>query len=326
MCNIWQMDYSNEMDLDEFRKFLADPIFKEVEALGINGGEPTLVKGLDEFAKVILTLPKLKALNIISHGFNKKQLFPFLESTYAACKAAGVTFHVSISLDGYGEVHNTVRGLKVFDIVASSIQEIAKNRSKYCDTYDLGCTVIKQNVSFLQELDAFTRMHNYPIKYRMGIENKRIESDKLVDQFSLLQDPAVQEAREFFHSRISLSRNLVDQFKYYSIFHFLAAPRRERLLGCHWKEDGITMDSRGDLYYCAVASNKIGSLRERSGEEIFFDDANILYRQQIVEHDCNNCIHDYYGKPTQASVWTFFRSMIFERVYWLVYLMKAKFA
>src|SRR5687767_13914860 len=51
MCNIWQMDYSNEMTTEEFSRFLKDDIFSRVEAVGINGGEPSLVKELPAYAE-----------------------------------------------------------------------------------------------------------------------------------------------------------------------------------------------------------------------------------------------------------------------------------
>ncbi|MBT8196100.1 MAG: radical SAM protein, partial [Bacteroidia bacterium] len=287
MCNIWKMDYSNEMSVEEFSKFLSDPIFSKVEHLGINGGEPSLVKELDQFAFEILKLPNLKSLNIISHGFNRKQLFPFLESVYAKCKEKNIPFHISISLDGYGEVHDRVRGLKVFKLTSLSIKDIHENMNKYCDTFDIGCTVIKQNVDDLIELDVYAQKHDYNIKYRMGIENKRIESDKLKDQYSLLYDGLLQSAKEFFHSRINTANNLYDKFKYFAIYYFLVAKKKERLLGCYWQEEGMTMDSRGDLYYCAVASDKIGSLRETDGKSIFFSDKNIAYRKSIIDNNCN---------------------------------------
>ena len=85
-------------------------------------------------------------------------------------------------------------------------------------------------------------------------------------------------------------------------------------MGCHWQENGITMDSRGDLYYCAVESDKIGGLRENKGTDIFFADKNIEYRKKIVAEDCDNCIHDYDGKQfsltVQCSKGTYIRNLV----------------
>ncbi|MCB0514730.1 MAG: 4Fe-4S cluster-binding domain-containing protein [Chitinophagales bacterium] len=325
MCNIWNMDYSNEMNVEEFANFLTDPLFSEVEIVGINGGEPTLVKNLHEFAEVIVAkLPKLKSLNIISHGFNQKQLFKQLELMYATCKTHNIHFHVSISLDGYGETHNTVRGLKVFKLTDGSIRTLQNEKNKYCDSLDVGCTVIRQNVDALSELVVYAERQNIPIKYRLGIENKRIESDILSDNFNLYHQKEKQSAKEFFHACYFSARSFYESFKYFAIYHQLAAPKTERLLGCNWKEKGITLDSRGDLYYCAVASDKIGSLRQDTGEAIFWNEQNLHYRQQIIEHTCKDCIHDYYGTPQLKHIWYFLKEHFNEKLYWLPYFIKTR--
>jgi len=324
MCNIWQMDYSNEMTVEELSRFLKDPIFSKVETVGINGGEPSLIKELPAFAEEIMKLPKIKNLNIISHGFNKKLLLVALEEIYRKCKAKNVSFHISISLDGYDTIHDTVRGLKVFKLTSETILEIQNNKEKYCDTMEVACTVVAQNVEHLKELDAYARLNNMNIKYRMGIENKRIESDKLVEQYSLFYHNTLQGAKEFFHSRYMAATNLKRKFKYFSIYYFLVSKKKKRLMGCHWQERGITMDSRGSLYYCAVASDKIGSLREEKGTDIFFSDKNISHRKNIINHNCDNCVHDYDGKPQTVNVLFFLKNLLFEKYFWVSYYLKAK--
>ncbi len=314
MCNIWQMDHSGEMTVEEFSKFMKDPIFKEVEVVGINGGEPSLVPNLYEYAEEILKLPSLKSLNIISHGFSPKPLFKQVEKIYESCKSKGINFHIAISLDGVGVVHDTVRGKdNVFEKTKSTIDEIIRNQSKYCDSYDIGCTIVKQNIDYLIELDTFAKTRDYNIRFRLGIDNKRIESDKLRDQYSVIYSPLRQSAKEFFHYQISQSKSLSNQFKNFAIFYWLNSSTPKRLLGCAWKDEGITLDARGELYYCAVASESIGSLRKENGEKIFFDKKNIEYRKGIINNSCDGCIHDYHGQPELKSILVFFKNIFFER-------------
>lgn len=326
MCNIWQMDHSGEATVEEFARFMQDDIFKEVEAVGINGGEPSLVPNLHEYAEEILKLPSLKSLNIISHGFSPKPLFKNIEKIYKSCKEKGIHFHVAISLDGVGEIHDIVRGRShVFEKTTETIDEIIRNQSKYCDSYDIGCTIVTQNIDYLIELDTYAKSKNYNIKYRLGIDNKRIESDKLRDQYSVIYSPLRQSAKEFFHYQMSQTKSLPDKFKYFSIFYWLNSTKPKRLLGCSWKDEGITLDARGELYYCAVASDSIGSLRKDEGEKIFFDDKNINYRKSIIKNSCDGCIHDYSGKPELKNLLIFIKEFIQQRFSMKMYELKARF-
>ena len=325
MCNIWKMDHTNEMTVEEFATFMNDNIFKEVESVGINGGEPSLVPNLPEYIKEVLNLPKIKALNIISHGFSQKPLLKSLEAIYQMCCEKKINFHVSISLDGVGNIHNTVRGKNVFEKTSSTIDEIMKNQYKYCDSLELGCTIVKQNIGYLTELDTYAKMKNYNLKFRLGIENKRIESDKLKDQYSVIYSPLKQNAKEFFHYQMSQTKDFANRFKYFAIFSWLNSEKPKRILGCMWKEEGITLDARGELYYCAVASNKLGTLRKEKGEKIFFDDKNIEYRKSIINNSCDGCIHDYTGKAETKNVWKFLIDTFKNRFAMNMYEIKVRF-
>lgn len=326
MCNIWQMDHSNEISLEEFAAFMKDDIFKEVISVGVNGGEPSLVQNLSGYIKEILNLPKLKSLNIISNGFSQKKFLKSLGDIYKMCHERGVQFHISISLDGVGEIHNSVRGIpNVFEKTTFTIDEIIANQSMYCDSYDIGCTIVNQNINYLIQLDTYAKSKNYNIKYRLGIDNKRIESDKLRGQYSVIYGPLRQSAKEFFHYQMSQTKDLASRFKYYAIFSWLDSKEPKRILGCIWKDEGITLDSRGELYYCAVASDSIGSLRKEKGEKIFFDDKNIEYRKCIVKRSCNNCIHDYTGKAQFKNVWKFLVYSLKDRFAMKLYEIKVRF-
>jgi len=326
MCNIWQMDHSGEVTIEEFSKFMQDDIFKKVEAVGINGGEPSLVSNLNEYADEILKLPSLKSLNIISHGFSPKPLFKNIEKIYTACKEKGIHFHVAISLDGVGKIHDIVRGkLNVFETTTSTIDEIIKNQYKYCDSYDIGCTIVNQNIDYLIELDTYAKSKNYNIKYRLGIDNKRIESYKLRNQYSVIYSPLKQSAKEFFHYQMSQTKDLANRFKYFSIYYWLRHDNPKRLLGCIWKDEGITLDSRGELYYCAVASDSIGSLRKDNGEKIFFNNQSIEYRKSIIQNSCDGCIHDYSGRPEFKNLMIFLIETIKDRFAMKIYEIKVRY-
>jgi len=297
MCNIWHMqDQSDMVSVRDFSVFLKDPIFKEVHSVGINGGEPSMVSNLPDYVKEILKLPKLRSLNIITNGFNNGDFLQNVEQIFNLCKKSDIKFHISLSLDGYGEIHNLIRGREdAFEKTIITINKIYSHKEKYCDNVDVGCTVSQQNVNNLIELDTYCKMKKIKIKYRLAIANKRINNASILNNFCVISNPSQQSAKEFFHRMMSKSTNFHDKFKYFALFYWLNNPKKKRLLGCSWKEEGITMDGNGNIFYCAVCSKNIGSLKYEKGETIFFSKQNINYRKEIIRKECNDCIHDYEG-------------------------------
>ncbi|WP_320047861.1 radical SAM protein [uncultured Ilyobacter sp.] len=298
MCNIPEMNCENEIGHDELERILKDPIFKEVESVGVNGGEPFLKFNIEKYIKAILKLPKLKSINIISNGFATTIILSKLELIYKLCKEKDVKFHISFSLDGVGRIHDTIRGVPgVFKKVIKTIDEIFENKNKYCDSIDLGCTISKKNLDYLSELEKFSDIKNYNIKYRLAISNARIESEEKIKEFSIFEDVRdKQTAKEFFQKQFYKSKKINEKYKYWSIYMFLSEKNPKRYLGCTWKENGITLDSQGEIYYCAVKSKRLGNLRSKiNGEKIFFSNDNLNYRSEILNEECENCIHDYSG-------------------------------
>lgn len=323
MCNIWRQDCSGEVSLSEFSRMMRDELFSEVVGVGLNGGEPALINDLPKFVREVLKLPKLKSFNIITNGFVRTRFLYAVSEIYKMCKDEGVWFHLAVSLDGVNEVHDSVRNVPdAFVRATATISEILSNKASYCDSFDVACTIVKQNVCSLPELDAYCKLHNFPITYRLGIENARIGSDKIKSQYSVLDDPKLRQlAKEFFHAKMFESRDIHQKFKYFSIFYWMNASPPRRLLGCAWQEEGVTMDARGDLYYCAVASPKLGSLREESGSKIFFSSANMGHRKKILRDVCDSCIHDYSGKITISSLIEFIREIVRNRYSMTLYRM-----
>lgn len=316
MCNIWQMDSSNESSVEEFSRYMRDDIFSEVTSVGINGGEVSLIPNLPSYVEEVTKLSKLKSITLISNGFKRKSLLGHLEQIKKICSEKNIALNLIISLDGVKDVHERVRGVNnAFDKVIKTYRTILDEQGKYCDRLELACTVVDQNINELVELDVFCRENKFKIKYRLGIENKRIESYKLVENFSVIYDKNRQTAKEFFHwmyKRTPMS-NFQEKYKYFCIFDWLENEKRR--IGCDWKNQGITLDSRGELYYCAVKSEPIGSIRTqvKSGSDIFFSEENLNYRSQIIKDECDSCIHDYVGTPYYKDVAYFLMYEIKQR-------------
>ncbi len=109
-CKIWEIykdDHQairKEMVLEDYARLLSDPLFKNVTALGLAGGEPLMRRDLlDIVALIPSTVQIFIATNAITLG-RIKQLLPVLQ-------ARGNSV-VQISIDGIGAMHDRVRGVE----------------------------------------------------------------------------------------------------------------------------------------------------------------------------------------------------------------------
>ena len=269
----------------------------------------------------------IKHLNIISHGFNTVRALRTFRKLYQSCGDKNIKFHISISLDGVGLIHDKVRQIPGgFEKTISTIENVLANQELYCDTFDVACTVVKSNINNLTELESYCEAKGIPIKYRLGISNKRIESDLLSEAYDVTLDQDTNfSVIEFFHGQTIKAKSLTEKFKYFSIFSWLTMDEKTRYLGCDWKNEGATLDSKGNLYYCAVNSENLGNLRETSGTDIFFSDENLQHRKSIVEKSCNDCIHDYGGKTNFSNLMAFSRFILSNRFSVRSYRLKSFF-
>lgn len=313
MCNVVSKKIYQEMTVDEFENIFADKIFKKIMVIGINGGEPFMFDSIIPFVKVMVKKKSVKSINIISNGFMTKIILEKVKEIYKICKKNKIRFYLSFSLDGYEVIHDKVRGVPgAFARVENTIRIIRDNISEYCDGFDVGCTVVKENVYNLVELDSYAKLNNFPIKYRVGVSIERLHNKDLQKSFSIFDDAcAIQAAREFFWGKIFDSSNLYDQFKYWAIYSYLSGNTRK--LGCDWRNNGITLDGEANVYYCAVQSKCIGNLKTNSGKEVYFSEENMKYRENIIEDCCKYCIHDYGGRPYIMDVIDFLKFKLNSR-------------
>lgn len=294
MCKIWERKGNDAMSLEDIRAGFSSPLFSEVRAVGINGGEPTLRKDLAQIVDTLFDcLPKLKHISLITNGYNAPIVIQRIKEIAEVVERRGGGLDVMVSLDGVGEVHDRVRGKSGNFERAVEVLRFAKGHSGV-QNVRVGCTVIKENVYGLHDLFDFCQKEGVYVKYRIGIPHKRLYSEEVTGPFKLDDDEIVHIAeflkglcRHYETSPLQryFYRSLVDQLLHH-------APRRS---GCDWQHRGATVTARGELLYCAVKSPTIGNFVSGVSEKDYFASEPLL--EGIRSNECANCLHDYVGLP-----------------------------
>lgn len=298
MCHIWKNKASDAISVDELRKGLRNPLFDKISVVGINGGEPTLRKDLGSLASVLFEeLPKLHALALITNAYNSQEVIDRITEVGLVTQKHGGMLDVMVSLDGYGDVHDRVRGKPGNFERAQKVIEFIQ-ASPLVANVRIGCTIIKENVYGLADLFEYCQDKGLYVKYRLGIPHQRLYTQNLSEPFALTAEEKYHIA-EFMEGLIAhYETNEQQKFFYRSLVDQLLhnAPRKS---GCDWQHRGATLTSRGELLYCAVQSKVLGKITEDDSQKIYF--ANQAHLHEIIENKCAGCNHDYVGIPPRGQ-------------------------
>lgn len=293
MCNIWEQKQGFEVSPEQLKRVLEDSLYENVTHVGITGGEPTLREDLpDLYEAVIEAIPNIKGLSIITNAIKEKDVINRIEKVIEVCRKHGKNFNMMVSLDGYGDMHDTVRGRPGNFITALNVINHFREQNI---PLAIGCTISKVNVWDVEELLFFMKNNNIYGRFRVAEFIKRLYNDNKADVIRNFDEDEIYQLLLFFHKLIyEFETNATYITTYKSIISLLSGGIRT--IGCPYQGDGVVLNSRAEVAYCAPKSAIIGNGLEKSSASIYQD--NLLERQRIFEEDCDSCIHDYHAPMT----------------------------
>lgn len=290
MCLIWQQKKDYEISPNELAKVFSDPLFSNVAHIGITGGEPTLRKDLPELFRVACTtLPNLRAASMITNAIIKDLVKERIAECAEVCRQHGKSFEVMVSLDGIGEIHETVRGRKGnFDSAIGVIDYLREAGIPV----SFGCTITNSNALYVDELLDFVKDKGLSGSFRVAEYINRLYNDEQTEHIrSFDEKTAYHLGLFFFRTEHSFELDSTKQKTYRSIRGMLAEGK-PRQTGCPYHTQTVILTSRGDLLYCSPKSPIIGNTLKDSANKLYF--SNLGKRQEIIKNHCDDCIHDYH--------------------------------
>lgn len=316
MCDIWKRKLTAQVDPATVEKIFSDPLFSKVQSVGLNGGEPTLRADLPELAVALCrVLPRLAKISLITNAIRGSALEPIIARLGDAMLPHGVALDVMVSIDGIGDVHDQVRGRPGNFTAAAELLSVLGERHPRIDRR-IGCTIIKDNVYDAERVLHWAEDHGVYARFRLGIPHRRLYSDDDRECFDLdaarryhllrflryLSD-VYEPARGGLagYRRAQFYRSLIGQVAY-------GKPRASR---CWWQTAGVTVSSRGELLYCAVASASLGDAATESPSSLWSRGDQELDR--IRRQVCAGCPHDYDGPLTIRQVVAYLGAAVLDR-------------
>ena len=276
MCNIWQNKIKNEIKPEFYKKL--PPSLKEIN---ITGGEPFLRSDIDEIIKTIKeTCPKARLL-INSNGYLTSQIKKIVPKILQY----DPNIAIRISLDGFSQLHTTLRGLpNFFEHAMESLMYLKKLGIK-----DLGIsyTLMEKNKTELIRLFNFCEKNNFEF-------SMTVVSDSLI-YFGI----GKMDLRPKFDEYLSGIFNYVQKKQYKStspkkwfrawfekqLYKYI--DKSVRYFDCTAGKEFFYIDSIGRVYTCHLKPWLMGSLLDKSFNDIYFSKQAEVFRHKA--QSCNDC-------------------------------------
>lgn len=292
MCNIWKMKPKNELSFEEWEKAMEDPIFRNIEALTISGGEATMhPKFLEIIELFINSMPKLYSLGLITNGFMTDFIVGRVEKLAQVCQDRGIHLSLSVSVDGAEKMHGDIRRIPdAFKKSTATLLAFKKMQQKFKNiSVGSGSLILKQNLFDLEKTEAWFKNNKIPLNFQIvGFHEtfvRNLDTQKDVD-FDTKQKNKLFEVLEKL-SKMGSIRNLRSYY-WRDILH-MYRDGKPRSTPCPFLKDQFVIDSFGDVYYC-LSERPIGNFRGgKRISGIYYDKDNLQFRKNMPKTSCPGC-------------------------------------
>lgn len=318
MCGIWKQNpkvHGEEQSLEEIGRLLYDPLFRKLEYININGGEPNLRKDLGQIGEMIVrNILGLKALSINTTGIPLDRTVANAKTIASACLARNVRFSVSLSLHDVGYAYDQIAGVEgTYDKVMHTIKAMQEIKEQFGIYLSVNCVITRLNVNHLDRIFEWSRETQVPINFVLGeirerFHNLEMERDTLVGEEQ-------REDLAAFLRRLAGRKDIFFQhtLRYHSLANMLELGCK-RDLACYYALGGVVIGADGALSYCPH-SKEIGNGKERSAQEIYFDPSNLRYRRETLQDDkCFSCpSYNFNQMEVERDLWKVVKHLFLKK-------------
>jgi MoaA/NifB/PqqE/SkfB family radical SAM enzyme/polysaccharide pyruvyl transferase WcaK-like protein len=295
MCMVWKQKKDKEFSPGELELILTDPLFEDLEYIGVSGGEPTLRQDLPEIFRVIAGKQSLRrGTGIITNAILEDRAIQQIEASASVCRSRGVRFNVMVSLDGIGKIHDTIRGRE--GNYQSALEVIRYFTHQTDIPITIGCTVTTDNVWHVDEVFDFCKREGITGRFRVAEFIDRLHNQHETRAIRNFSDQERCHLGLFFAKVERAEPGKSQRRRTYRNIRKMLLDGEGRTVRCHWQSTAVTLDCRGSLFYCAPHSPMLGDCLETSARKIYLK--NIGKRRSILKNHCSHCIHDYGSTET----------------------------
>jgi len=289
-CNIWTKR-ENELTIDEWDKVLGS-LGDSPFWFTISGGEPLMYPHVVELAELAYKHCKPGIINIPTNAI-LPTIPKTVEKIAQACPESRLI--INLSLDGIGEKHDFIRGIKGnFQKFEERLRQLLEMRAHHPNlTVGIHSVISVFSVGHLDELIDYAE-HSGADQFITEIAEPRVELDTVglpitptAEGYSKAIDRLIEyvEAKQFR----GVSK-ITEAFRseYYRLVKRILG-EQDQVIACYagWASAQIYAD--GSVWPCCVRADRLGNLRDHHYDfkEIWFGEEIQSVRKSISRKECH---------------------------------------
>lgn len=277
-CNIWKIypekhqSFSDELKIDEIRKIFQS--MGRIYFFNISGGEPFLRKDLPQIVEAAVDYLKPAIVHSPTNALAPDKVIAHTKTILEMLrdKAPDTAFTVKPSLDGIGELHDEIRGVKGnWEKLLETIERLCRLEKQYNNLHvEIGTVVSNFNKHCLDEIEEF--VHSLGIQsYRNEIAEQREEFLNIGEpitptgaEYTELMKEFAEKIRVNLKSKRPLARATESlRLVYYELACRIVTEQRQ-VIPCYAGITNVHLTPHGQLWPCCVLgyAKPMGDLRD----------------------------------------------------------------
>lgn len=286
MCDIHDFYKENpelarkEFDLSTLLERLKEStLLTKIQHIDLTGGEPFLKENLADFVVGLLNMSQIKLVTMNTNGLCTEKIISDTKAILGQ-SAQDKCFSLSVSIDGIGTVHDTIRGLGgAFDKVERTVAQLKELKKRYPNFKIRSNAVIQpDNINSLAAIKGYW------------------DSNGIEGAYSLIQNPfytcRAERAVSSYFSKDDIEKIKSAQPKCKGINYYLGHGFC-RPLHCFAGYTALFIDQFGTVYPCNfLARNEVyamGSIKTHSLDSIWVSSMAWDVRAKIKKCPYTSC-------------------------------------
>ena len=275
-CNIWQKKpIENPLTPKEIEEVFSDKLFKNVEYVICTGGEVTVREDLEEiYLRLHKALPNAR-LQLSTNGLLPERVIKVVNTAMKN----NIYLDVGVSLDGIGEDHDRIRGIKGnFNKVDQLLHELVKIRKNYKDKLNVGIGIVISDLT----LNSLSKVRSYAKKLNIELTEAWYNESSFYDNIG---------EKNIFNNQLVNAVNSQSPSPLQEVW-LKALNGKSIKFSCFAMNTFCVLKCNGDIVPCLnLFGKKAGNVREQSATEIWH--SYEMKKVRNIVANCKGCLNSW---------------------------------